>query len=392
MSAVSLVQFEDEDGQPVSSIIQVPNQIESTGLKSIINTTCDLYFNGRLISSTLEDALSEEQRDDTEDVKKIRLCKEMPASQPALYCASTYSGHEGPVLAVKLLDSLLITTGGDKTVRFWDMLTRTQKKIEQKHSHWVLCVDADDGMVVTGGMDKLVNLFDYEGNHLKSLGGHRDGVVGVRMVENKIISCGRDGICIVWNRDGSMAASWAHKSSIKSMGVDGSIIITGDKTGRIKVYKNMEYMCDLKGHSSQVNAVEVAGRYVVSGDDSGLVIVWRDWQPFRRIMHKGEVISLSISQNKQYFASGSFDRSVALWSLETGDKLGGYFHLGPVYRVKILSDLVMSASRDRTLKAYKVSACKVVSNLVADDEVYDFDYRDGVIVCGCRNGKVHFFQ
>lgn len=392
MSLLSLIQFEDQDGNKISEVLQVPNTIDILQLKSLINTTQDLFVNGNIISESLEKSLTTSQLQNVEEIKKIRLSQDLPSSKPAFYCSSTYSGHQGPVLCTRFANNVIITTGGDKTVRFWDLLTKTQFKIAQNHTHWVVCVDFNSQYVVSGGMDGLINLYDHSGNHIRTLTKHKDGISAIRITNNKIVSVSRDTTCIVWSFDGAILGSWAHSKPIKTLCIDKDTIITGATDGRMKVYKDLKHHCDLVGHTSQVNAIESSGKYIVSGDDSGQVIVWKDFQPYKRLQHKREVLSISINQNGMNFATGSFDKTVKIWNIETGENTNTYYHVNFVYKVKIYNDLVVSCSKDKTVKMFKPSKNKVVSDLVCEDEVYDFDYSEGRLVCGSRNNKVYFFN
>jgi len=392
MSTLSLVQFEDQDGKQISEVLQVPCSITLEQLKSLVNTTQDLYLNGSIITASLECSLTTAQLQDTENIKKIKLAQDLPSSKPAFYCSSVYSGHQGPVLCTRFAKDIAVTTGGDKTVRFWDLLTRTQFKISEKHSHWVVCVDVSDSHVVTGGMDGLINLFDHEGNHIRTLARHKDGISAVRITADKIISISRDASCIVWSLDGAILATWNHAKAIKSLCVRDDLIVMGGVDGRVAVYKDLKYHCDLKGHSAQINCVEMQGNLVATADDNGLIILWRDLQASKRFQHKREVLSVSFSPNGQTFASGSFDRTVKLWDINTGEKLNEYFHVNFVYKVRVYNDLIVSCSKDRTMKMYKISSKKVVSDLVCESEVYDFDYRDGRLICGTKSNKVCFFN
>lgn len=396
MSGISLIQFEDKDGHILSDVLQVPNSIEVLHLKSLINTSQDLYLNGSLIFGTLENALKQNQIDNLEEIKKIRLSQDLPSSKPAFYCSSAFSGHEGPVLATKYCKSILVTTGGDKTVRFWDLITKTQIKVVQKHNHWVVCVDSNNEYIVSGGMDGLVNIYDYKGNHIRTLTRHKDGISAIKITNNKIISCSRDATCIVWDLNGNILFSWNHSKAIKSLCVFGDFILTGGSDNKLRVYKEdkkiFSYFCDLVGHNSQINCIEAKGDFIISGDDNGQIIIWKNFKVHKRLNHKKEIISLCFNPNELSFASGSFDKKVCLWSLETGEILGTYYHVNLVYKVKVYNDMIISSSKDKTIKMYKISSGKIVSNLVCEDEIYDFDYFDGRLVCGCKNNKVYFFD
>jgi len=398
MSTISLIQFEDSLGNAISEVLQVPNVIDTAQLKSLINTTQELYINGNIISATLENALTQSQLNNLEEIKKIKLSQDLPSAKPAFYCSSTYSGHEGPVLCTKYANSILVTSGGDKTVRFWDLLTKTQFNIVQKHNHWVTCLDFNDRFIVSGGMDGIVNIYDYKGNFVRCFARHKDGISALKIDTDKIISCSRDSTCIVWDFEGNVLLNWNHSKAIKSLCLYNGIVITGGADNRIRVYKEcpnkkeIKYYCELVGHSSQINCIEAFGNYVISGDDSGHIIIWKDFKLHKRIKHKREVISLSINPNGMSFASGSFDKTVKLWNIETGETLLTYFHVHFVYKVKVVNDMIISSSKDRTVKMYRISQKKVVSDFVCDDEIYDFDYFNGHLVCGSKNNKVYFFD
>ncbi len=389
---ISLIQFENKDGEKISDVLQVPNTISLEQLKLLVNTSQDLYFEERQITTTLENVLTKEQINDHENIKKITLEKNIPAAKPAFYCSSIYSGHQGPVLVTKFGKDILVTAGGDKTVRFWDLITKTQFKIVEKHLHWVLCLDINDNYVVSGGMDNLVNIYDLKGNHIKTFRKHRGGVIGVKFYEDKIVSISRDGTCIVWKMNGEMFKSWCHSKPIKALCVSEEYIITGGMDNKIFVYKNCEFLCELKGHISQINCIEKKNDYIISGDDLGNIIIWKDFKIYKRLNHKREVISISIAKNGLFFASGSFDKTVKLWNILTGELLENYFHVNYVYKVQLENDLIISCSKDKTIRMFKISQKKCISDLVCKDEIYDFDYNGKILVCGVKNNEVCFFN
>ncbi|ORD96079.1 hypothetical protein HERIO_1956 [Hepatospora eriocheir] len=54
-------------------------------------------------------------------------------------------------------------------------------------------------------------------------------------------------------------------------------------------------------------------------------------------------------------------------------------------------DLIISCSKDKMIRMFKVSKNKVVSDLSVDDEIYDFDYSFNLLITGLKNSKVNFF-
>ncbi|UYI28034.1 WD40 domain-containing protein [Encephalitozoon cuniculi] len=389
-----LVEFEDQEGCKVSDRLQIPVKILRSQLQLLANTHLSLYVNGQPVLETLEETLKQQNISSAEEVVKIRMSEEEPATQAAFHCSSSFSGHEGPVLCVRY-SGVIVTGGGDSTVRFWDPMTRTQSKVVKRHGHWVQSLDIspDGKWIASGALDGSVNLYSSDGEYIRSFPGHRKGIVALAFHRGNLVTGSRDNSVVVWSLNGEVLLSYAHTMPVTCICSGEDCIASGSKDGRIKVYKNLRFAEELRGHSSGINAIDCNGNYMVSGCDGGDVIVWKGFALHKRMKHSAEVISVSISPNKLYVASGSFDKSVKLWSMDSGQQLSSFRHMDLVYKIKMMNDLVVSCSKDKTIKMFRVSKKKVVSDLVCDDEVYCFDMRsDGGLVCGTRSNRVYFFN
>jgi ribosome assembly protein 4 len=393
MQTPVLVEFEDQEGRRISDRLQIPVQIQRAQLQSLINTTLSLYINGLPVLETLEETLRAQNITSAEEVIKIRTSADEPSTQPALYCSSSYSGHEGPVLCIKY-GKVLVTGGGDSTVRFWDTKTRTPFKIARRHDHWVQAVDisADGGHVLSGALDGGLNLYSADGEYVRSYVGHKQAVIAVAFHRGCVLSASRDKTVRMWRMDGEVVLSYAHEMPVTALCSSEDYFVSGSRDGKMKVYRDLKFERELREHTASVNCIDIKGEYMASGCDGGQAVVWRNFCVDKRLRHKGEVISVSISPNGLYLASGSFDKSVRLWSLDTGQELAHYLHVDFVYKVKMMNDLVISASRDKTVKMYRPSKKQLVSDLICDDEVYCFDYSDGNLVCGTRSNRIYFFN
>jgi ribosome assembly protein 4 len=387
-----LVEFEDQDGKPLSEKMQVPDTITVDQLKSLINTTMSLYVNSVPITDTLQTAI-EGLNINSEDVIKIRTNQEEPATQAATFCSSSYSGHEGPVLCLKF-DEILVTGGSDCTVRFWDILTKTQKKIVKKHNHWVQCLDISPckKFVVSGSIDGDIKMYSKDGEFIRSFIGHKDGVVGIKFFKNSIVSASRDKSVKIFDLDGKCIFSYGHIKPITCLVTNQDVVVSGSRDGKLKIYLDESNLKEINGHGAGVNCVDISGAYMVSGSDDGSIVIWKDFVVHKRVKHEREVLSVSLSSNNIYFASGSFDKTVRLWSVETGKLIMKYFHVDFVYKVLLLNDLIISSSKDKTIKMYRISKKKVIRDLICDDEIYCFDYFNNQLVCGSKSNKVYFFN
>ena len=79
-----------------------------------------------------------------------------------LYCLKTLIGHEHAVSFVYNIKDTDITVScsRDKTIRFWDRgTTYCRKTIDQYHSEWVRCCDANSEYFLSTGNDKKVFVF-----------------------------------------------------------------------------------------------------------------------------------------------------------------------------------------------------------------------------------------
>lgn len=388
-----LVEFENQEGHKVSDRLQIPVQILRSQLQQLANTQLALYVNGHPVLETLEETLKSQNMSPTEEVVKIRMCADEPATQAAMYCSSSFSGHEGPVLCVKH-GKVLVTGGGDCTVRFWDARTKTQSSIVKRHSHWVQALDvsADGRYVASGGLDGEVNLYSSDGEHIRGFSRCRQGIVAVAFHGDNVVAGSRDNSVVMWSLSGDVVLSYAHTMPITCICSGKDYVASGSRDGRIKVYRDLRFFGELKGHGSGINCMDSSGEYMVSGCDGGDVIIWRRFVLYKKMKHKAEVMSVSISPNGLFVASGSFDKSVRVWSMDSGQLLSHYHHIDFVYKVRMMNDLVVSCSKDKTIKMFRMSKKKIVSELVCDDEVYCFDIKDGSVVCGTRSSKVYFFN
>ena len=131
------------------------------------------------------------------------------------------------------------------------------------------------------------------------------------------------------------------------------------------------------GQASDVDSfcsvtVSICGKYLVAGSRSGKIVVWsvkahstnKDTFTYKQIsvlnQHRGAVLGLSFSRDDLTFYSCSADRTIKIWSLESGEALyidTLYGHQDCVPSVATLGKevCVSVGSRDRTARLWKVA-------------------------------------
>lgn len=123
------------------------------------------------LGSDLEDAnnLKKKTKNRHDDLETQLNIKFVPQAvwrvKPVSRCGSTLSGHTEAILTVSFSHNgkILASGSGDCTVRFWDSLTNTPIRQEDKkagHSNWVLVISwsPKEEILASGGMDNKVLL------------------------------------------------------------------------------------------------------------------------------------------------------------------------------------------------------------------------------------------
>ena len=81
------------------------------------------------------------------------------------FCYKTLVGHEHAVSFVYNIreTEFTVSCSRDKTLKFWDRNTGyCMRTINEYHSHWVRCCDANEKYFISSGNDKKVFVFDLK--------------------------------------------------------------------------------------------------------------------------------------------------------------------------------------------------------------------------------------
>lgn len=244
----------------------------------------------------------------------------------------TLKGHGDGVAFVEFLkDGRLVTASLDKTVRIWSA-DGELKTTFAGHQEYLSCaaVARDGSLIVSGGFDKTVRLWDPQsGGALAALAGHTDTVQAVAV-----------------SNDGKTVASAGEDLSIRLWDVASKSL---KKT--------------LPGHSATVEALTYSpkdGRLTSAGAD-GLIRFWNDDGSLGASVdgRSAKVKSLGYSADGRWLASGGGDGGVRVWDAATLELAASLdkAHRNTVYGVAFAPDatLLASASFDRTIVVARVS-------------------------------------
>jgi WD40 repeat protein len=188
-----------------------------------------------------------------------------------------------------------ITAGTDHTVRIWDVesgkvIKEWKQDANCNSTGWCGPTKArysfDGKHIITSDFGGVVEIFDSEGNSLKSIKAHKDEVNGIAV-----------------SRDNRHIATGSH-----------------DKTINLWDFQTGEIQKSFTGHTQAVTWVNFSdnGDMIVSGSDDQTVKVW-DLQGNILLNidgHAGRVASVEFSPDMRYIISSSHDKTAKVWDMK----------------------------------------------------------------------------
>ncbi|KAG9082659.1 hypothetical protein FS749_006671, partial [Ceratobasidium sp. UAMH 11750] len=248
--------------------------------------------------------------------------------------SSKLAGHLDSVYCLELdaASDTIVTGSRDRTIKMWSVRTGELRETLVAHEGSVLCLKVElggGGFMCSGSSDRTVRVGERGsgGWVVKAvLSGHAGGVLDLRMDEKWIVSCSKDTLIRVWDR------------------------------------QTLEMHCVLKGHEGPVNAVGLQVGQVVSASGDGTMILW-DIETGNRVRtFVGHDKGLACVEFKgDTIISGSNDRKIKVWNASTGEcmlTLPGHELLVRALAYDAVSGRLVSASYDRTIKVWDLSDCR----------------------------------
>jgi len=259
-------------------------------------------------------------------------------------------GHHGQIgnLAFNADGSLLVSGGDDSTVRVWEVASRQQLRLLLGHTSSVtsVCVHPD-GSIISGGTDQSLIVWSPSSNQPQHiLREHTAGISTIAFAPDgrTFASSGFDQVVRVWDWTSKQLRQVLHGHTgpiielaysphpLLWAGQARMILATAshDQTLRLWDATTGEYLTQFTGHAAPVTALAFSadGDYLMSGCDDQLIRVWQTADlsqrtPVHVLQGHFGVVTRLVAQPRpagglSLLVSGSFDRSVRLWNMQTG--------------------------------------------------------------------------
>jgi len=277
-------------------------------------------------------------------------------------------------------------------------------------SHVVTCLQFDTDKILTGSDDSNINVYDTKTGKLrKLLRGHEGGVWALQYIGNTLVSGSTDRSVRVWDVEAGRETHVfrGHTSTVRCLQIlqptkvgetaDGKdvmmpkqpLIITGSRDSTLRIWKlprssdsshiqieadaeaedSPFYVRTLTGHQHSVRAIAAHADTLVSGSYDCSVRVWKisTGETVHRLQgHAQKVYSVVLDHERNRCISGSMDYLVKIWSLETGSALYTLEgHSSLVGLLDLNCDRLVSAAADSTLRIWDPENGQCKSTLTA---------------------------
>ncbi len=219
-------------------------------------------------------------------------------------------GHRSPITCIDFhpLYTIIATASEDYSIRLWDYETGTYEQSIRLHSSSVNCVafDYQGKYLLSCSSDTSIRVYDIVNNYqcIQTLYGHEHSVTFAQFVpnqENWIVSCSKDNTIKLWEiSSGACIRTFVgHENWVKKVicNHSGTILATCSADQTIKLWNIADGNCTttLRGHFHVIECLAFSTPLV------------------------NQYCNNTSQEPCCYLLSGSRDKTVLLWNVQTGE-------------------------------------------------------------------------
>jgi WD40 repeat protein len=231
------------------------------------------------------------------------------------------------VIALSWNGKILATGGADKKVKLWNPADGKLIKSIDAHDGAVtaLWFSTDNEKLYSGSADKKLKVWNTaDGKSVATVDAHDGSILGIVTPPQMILTGGSDGMIRIWDETGNKLIEIEHPG-MKTMAVNlvEAALYTADKDGAIKWWTQASGNGDFEGsQGAAINAMATMpdGKKLLTGGANGIVKIW-DTDSKKMVKevgeaHKGGVSAIVIAPDGKTIVTSGADKTVKLWSAE----------------------------------------------------------------------------
>lgn len=278
------------------------------------------------------------------------------------------------VLVLSEDKKLLISTGYDRLIKFWEVPSfKLIKTLKSLHNGPVsaMCLSSDNSYLISA--EQHIRLWDLNDGICKTIDGHLKKVTGLSMSAGNgiFISASLDGTIKLWKTEtGKCKKTFRIDSAVMAvmMSPEGKFIISGGKCGEVALFDNKGKCLSLNKTSNlAVRSVFISLKYIVTGNDEGVVVLRDRGNNVIReyIGHSDAVTCVRIHNGFIYSSGGDHDCSIRKWEIVSNTCLDVILsHSSSINSFVVYNNHILSAGKDRLIRMMESCHQEVVADWV----------------------------
>eukprot|EP01119_Soliformovum_irregulare_P025564 TRINITY_DN9508_c0_g1_i1.p1 TRINITY_DN9508_c0_g1~~TRINITY_DN9508_c0_g1_i1.p1 ORF type:complete len:470 (-),score=104.45 TRINITY_DN9508_c0_g1_i1:78-1487(-) len=388
-----LIQFKNLDQEDTGSQLQVPKNVTTAQLETLINHVLQneeplpysFFLNDEEITSDLATMIAEQKISTEEGMNIVYQPQAVFRVRTVTRCTSSLTGHTDAVLSVQFSpNGMQIASGsGDSTLRIWDSDTQLPIHTCKGHKQWVMIVSwAPSGKkIASGGLDNEVRVWDpVSGKQIGgALKGHKRHITCLAWEPlhknpdcGSLVSGSKDGSIKIWNlRNMSCVYSLtSHTMSITCVKWGGEDLIYSSSEDRtIKCWNPQGVLCrTLEGHAHWVNSITLNSDAILrKGPFDHTSTEPTSKEHAQELAQKHYDEFMNGVGKKELMVSGSDDFTMFMWQPKIEKKpitrMSGHVQLINHVSFSPNGQLVASGSFDKSIKLWNGMTGKFIANL-----------------------------
>ncbi|MFI5221197.1 MAG: WD40 repeat domain-containing protein [Bacteroidia bacterium] len=251
---------------------------------------------------------------------------------------ANFDGHRGGIYSMEFSvnPNCFYSAGSEGFVVEWNSDTKGEGNLIASLGKPVFCIktDRENKLLYCGTNSGNVHIIDLvEKKEIKNIEAHSRSVFDIKIFEEKIITCGGDGMINILNRkDFSLIKKIkaSEKSArVISINKSESMMAVGFSDFKIRIYnsENFELIKVLDRHTNSVFALSFSpdGKFLVSSGRDAMLKVWNIESSFSLVQdipsHTAQVKCLAYNPSGKLLASSSMDKTIKIWDVSTFELL-----------------------------------------------------------------------